>query len=433
MEYITEVFYNILEAVLITGFFSVYFSSKAKFGKVPCIVITFALIFTANTLLTFFSAEWILTILIVVSLFFVILSVFYKGSVMEKLLVSFVVNSLIALINVSTFTIMSKVFGTEYSQLVEHNSTMRFMTVMITKVIFLIALSIVSFWKRKKLLLLNKAEYTMLSTTLLVSGILIIIVRNIIYKSESNYSAFLVIIFCMLMLIVGQYYMMLYISKKNMAEQKLSVMKKQMEMQEENIRLLEKSQNATSELRHDMNNYILCALEMAEKSEYAELTEYLKNLSKARVNSVKYYIHADRKVISAVINTKFAVAEENGVKTKCAILDEMKNIMDVDVAILLANLLDNSIEACAKNKGDSEITLKIWSDAGYYCIEIVNTVENDILKYNPELVTSKADKNLHGIGLQTVRDIVAKYDGMISFVQKGNNFHVCISLSRDEN
>lgn len=433
MEYMIEIFYNIIEAVLITGFFSAYFDVKTKFSKLQCISASFALIFAANTLVTFSSAEWIITILIVVFLFFGILSVFYKGSVMEKMLISITTGSLIALINVSTFTIMSKIFGTEYSRLVEHNSTMRFMTVMITKAIFLIAMSIIASLKRKNLLLLNKAEYTMLSATLLVSAILIIIVRNIIYKSENSYNAFLVIIFCLLLLIVGQYYMMLYISKKNMAEQKMSIMKKQMEMQEENIRILEKSQDATSKLRHDMNNYILCALEMAEKSEYAELTEYLKNLSNSRVNSIKYYVHTNRKSIGAVINTKFAIAEENGVKTRCAISDEMKNVMDIDAAILLANLLDNAIEACEKNKGDSIITLKIWSDAGYYCIEIVNTVENDVLKSNPELITNKVDKSLHGVGLQTVRDIVAKYDGMISFVQRGTSFHVCISLSRDKN
>ncbi|MDE5936297.1 MAG: hypothetical protein K2G83_02700, partial [Ruminococcus sp.] len=115
MEYITEVFYNILEAALITGFFSVYFDAKAKFSKVQCIIASFALIFATNTLVTFFSAEWIITILIVVFLFFGILSVFYKGSIMEKMLISITTGSLIALINVSAFTIMSKVFGTEYS------------------------------------------------------------------------------------------------------------------------------------------------------------------------------------------------------------------------------------------------------------------------------------------------------------------------------
>lgn len=431
MEYTIELFYNIIETLIIIYFFSSYFQIKDNFSRIQSIVTTFVLIFAVNALVTFFSVEWMITILTVVLLFFSILSVFYKGAIMEKMLISIATGSLIALINVSTFTIMSKVFGTEYSQLVERNSIMRFMTVMITKVIFLMVVSIISSWKRKKLLLLNKAEYIMLSVTLLISGVLIVIVRNIIYQSENSYSAFLVIVFCLLLLIIGEYYIMLYISKKNVAEQKMSIMKKQIEMQEENIRILEKSQDETSKLRHDMNNYILCALEMAEKSEYDDLTEYLRNLSKERINSIKYYIQTNRKAIGAVINTKFAIAERNGIKTKCDISDEMKNVTDIDAAILLANLLDNAIEACEKNKGDSIITLKIWCDAGYYCIEIVNTVENDIMKSNPELKTSKVDKNLHGVGLHTVKDIVAKYDGAISFVQKGTYFHVCISLSRD--
>ena len=49
--------------------------------------------------------------------------------------------------------------------------------------------------------------------------------------------------------------------------------------------------------------------------------------------------------------------------------------------------------------------LKIWSDAGYYCIEVSNTVEIDVLDENPNLFTSKSNKELHGVGLKSVRDI----------------------------
>lgn len=430
MQSLTEIFYNIIEALLITGFISAYFDKKKNLGKKECIV-SFAVIVVANTLTTILSFSWLITFFIIIFVVFGILLVFYKGSVLEKLLISVVTGSLIVLINILSFTVMSKVFNTEYQRLVNESNIMRFWTVMITKVVFLIAVSLIAALKRKKLLLLNKAEYTIISATLLVSGILVTIVRNMIYDSEKNYSAFLIIVFCLLALIIGQFYTMLYISKKNIAEQKMSVMKKQLEMQEDNIRILEKNHEATSKLRHDMNNYILCALEMAENAEYDELIKYLKNLSKSQTGIKKYYVHTDRKAIGAVINTKFAAAEENGIETRCVISDEMNNVEDIDAAILLANLLDNAVEACMKNKSDSSIKLKIWSNAGYYCIEIVNTVESDILASNPELVTCKRDKSLHGIGLQSVRDIVEKYDGMISFVQKNADFHVCISLSRD--
>ena len=101
------------------------------------------------------------------------------------------------------------------------------------------------------------------------------------------------------------------------------------------------------------------------------------------------------------------------------------------MGILLANVLDNAIEACQKNKGRSEIKLKMWNEAGYYFLNISNTVELDVLQENPNLTTSKNDKKLHGVGLKSVKDIVKKYNGMIDFAQKQNRFFVYISLGKD--
>ena len=89
------------------------------------------------------------------------------------------------------------------------------------------------------------------------------------------------------------------------------------------------------------------------------------------------------------------------------------------------------MEACAKNKCDSEIVLKTWTEAGYYFIELTNTVENDVLLENPKLSTSKEKKKLHGVGLKSVKDIVDKYYGMINFDQRGNVFRVFITLAKE--
>jgi len=428
---ISEIIYNIIEALLISGFLLTYYEKKSQYGKTKCIILSFLSVITVNTIATICPFSWFVNLMMIVGVSLGISMTFYKGNLLEKILISIVVGSLILLINISSFTIMCSLFNKEYKDLMVENNTMRFWTVMITKVLFVIAGSFIISIKKRKLLMMNKAEYIMISVTLLISGLLISIVRNIIYKSGQDYAAFSVIIFCLLLLITVQYYLMLYVCKKNIAEKKLLLIKKQLEMQEENIRILEKSYYETSKFRHDLNNYIICANEMADRSQFDELKIYLKNLSQKKSGSVRYYVHTNRKAIGAVINTKFSAAEFNGISTKCVILDEMENIVDIDAAILLANLLDNAIEACKNNVSASNIELKIWSDAGYYCIEITNTVEADILAINPKMITSKKDENLHGFGLQTVREIVKKYDGMLSFVQEANKFYVCISLSRD--
>ena len=123
-------------------------------------------------------------------------------------------------------------------------------------------------------------------------------------------------------------------------------------------------------------------------------------------------------------------AKRDSLTVQCYILSEFESISDMDLGILLANLLDNAIEACEKNNEDSEIIVKTWTEAGYYFLEISNTVESDILGCNPYLETSKTNSELHGVGLRSVRDIVKKYDGMMSFEQKGNVFHVYVSLEK---
>jgi hypothetical protein len=326
---------------------------------------------------------------------------------------------------------MSKMLGVEFSKLVTENSIMRFITILITKLFFVVCMIVIISFKKRNIFMLKKAEYVFLSATFIVSAIIVSIVRNMIYENEDNYNAFLVLVMCLLCLNIEQYYSLVFISNKNSSERKLTILKKQLELQESSIHTLEESYDETTKLRHDIKNYLLCALELAENSEYNELTDYLRNLSETKINKTINYVHTERKSIGAVINTKFALAESKGINVKCFITDEMNNIENIDVAILLSNLLDNAIEACERNINNSEIILKIWTNAGYHCIDLSNTVECNILKTNPELSTSKKDKNLHGVGLQSVKDIVEKYEGILSFVQKGNMFHVCISLIKD--
>lgn len=129
------------------------------------------------------------------------------------------------------------------------------------------------------------------------------------------------------------------------------------------------------------------------KADIKELINYLNEISEDKINKIVSHVKTERRILGAVINSKLGMAESKGFDMKCVILNEMDNIKDIDAGVLLANLLDNAIEACEKNYGHSEIMLKIWSNAGYYCIEISNTVERDVLAENPNLFTSKSNKS----------------------------------------
>ena len=208
-------------------------------------------------------------------------------------------------------------------------------------------------------------------------------------------------------------------------------MQKQLELQSESIQALEQKYDETAKIRHDIKNYLSLALGMAEQKNYDVLVQFLENLSNEKINSITSYINTKRSVLGAVLNSKLSKAKSLSIDMQCYILSELESISDMDLGILFANLLDNAIEACEKNKVQSEIIVKTWTEAGYYFLEICNTVESDILSHNPKLETDKADSGFHGVGLRSVKDIVKKYDGMMNFNQRGNTFYVYVSLEKN--
>lgn len=430
MTVLLEQVYNIIEAGLIAGFLAVYYEQKIKISKISCFCITTILFYVHSNVVTLLNFSWITSSFSIVLLVLLISLFFYEGKLLEHILTSVIITLILSLPSIFVGSFMSKILNTEYAVTVYKRNFSRFLIVMLAQTMRLIMFSIIIALKKKYSFILNKREYLLISSTMIVSIALIIFVRNAIYKTNENYNIFLITVISILLLNVAQFYMLIYISRKNKDTIDISIMKKHIEMQEKSITLLEEKYDETAKIRHDMKNYILNAIVLAENNNKEELINYLKTISDEKIDNIKTYVHTERKVLGAVINSKLSIAQKNGFKMQCSVLSKLDKIADIDVAILLGNLLDNSLEACEKNEIPSEIFLKIWSDAGYYFIEIQNTVDTAVLDENPNLNTNKSDKKLHGIGLKSVKETVKKYNGIINFTQKDNMFIVHISLCK---
>ena len=266
MEIVTELIYNILEALLITMFISGYFKPKPKFAKYVSSLITFSSLTAYITAVTIFELNWIITLVMSILFMYAILTIFYQGNVLEYLLVAAVVFILELMVNLSVISLMSIILNVEYSSLVVQSNISRFLTVMITKLIYMITLVIILSFKKKYIFLFHKLEYIVITFTFFISGILMSLVRNMMFNSQEDSYKILLVLLCLLVLNIVIYFTMIYISKKNLDEKSISVMKKEIEMQEINIHDLEQKYEKMAKFRHDVKNYILCALNIAESN-----------------------------------------------------------------------------------------------------------------------------------------------------------------------
>lgn len=88
---------------------------------------------------------------------------------------------------------------------------------------------------------------------------------------------------------------------------------------------------------------------------------------------------------------------------------------DIDIIILLENLFDNAIEAVEKCANKKEIKFSIKNINSMLVLKLWNSSCKKPKVKKERFVTDKHDSKGHGWGLESVKYIVKKYDGIIEF------------------
>lgn len=143
-------------------------------------------------------------------------------------------------------------------------------------------------------------------------------------------------------------------------------------------------------------------------------------------------------VSDAVISSKFYYAskELNGICLEADgfLLTDKVHVRAYDIGIILNNGLDNAIEACRKARlknPDKELYIQIKSfwKLNMFFIEIENSFDGEV-KWGKDgyPCTTKADSNLHGIGLKNIRYCALKYAGDMDCIAEKGRFILSVML-----
>ena len=103
----------------------------------------------------------------------------------------------------------------------------------------------------------------------------------------------------------------------------------------------------------------------------------------------------------------------------------------MDMSSILANILDNAIEACDKmtsNKKYIKLT-SMWAD-DMFVIICENSKENEVKKIGDRFITDKLNKSEHGIGIKSVEKSIKNYDGNMMIFCDDSLFKVKIMIPK---
>jgi len=165
-------------------------------------------------------------------------------------------------------------------------------------------------------------------------------------------------------------------------------------------------------MRHDMKHELLALSGLLEANKVGEALEYIAK-AEMRILSNEDIVDTDFPAIDAVINNKVKRAAEAGVTINYKVLIENELLVDqFDMAVILANALDNATEAVLRSSGvGKDVIVVIASRADYISIKIENHTSE---AFNKDLKTTKPDKDNHGFGIRQMRIVVEKYDGNLA-------------------
>ena len=228
-----------------------------------------------------------------------------------------------------------------------------------------------------------------------------------------------------MILVLLYIFFMFYIRVARKETQDLKAINKRNEeyidMQTKYFELSAKSDDTIRSMRHDMRNNTQVLLLLLEAGEYDKMREYLEQMGNDLV-SANISAHTGNTIADAIIADKKIKAEKAGCELKVSGQIVGIEFASVDICKILANILDNAIEAAGDERLKDLapefkiINLDFKKTDKFFLISLANPCATKPEITDGKIETSKTDKSNHGLGLNNVRTAAAVYGGEVSLM-----------------
>ncbi len=194
-------------------------------------------------------------------------------------------------------------------------------------------------------------------------------------------------------------------------------------------------------VKHDMKNHMAVLQNLLRKKgadEEEEIRQYFEGMRQS-VEQIDSRVHTGNAVSDAVVGSKFRYAAKKvkGIRLDASrfMLTDAVTIKAYDMGVILNNGLDNAIEACVRMRekqpdAKAHITIRSFKAKNMYFIEIENSFDGVALFHKDSglPISTKKDKEVHGIGLKNIRKCAVKYGGDLDCIVKGNKFTLSVMV-----
>ena len=332
--------------------------------------------------------------------------------------------------NVVVVNIMACVMQASISKVLAFETIGRLLGILIHKIVFATAILFMLTLLRR--FLLRKEEMSVILLVLCLNTYLLSVICNL--QEAGNFdimeqSEYLIMALVVVTMSVVIFICMVRIGDRSRLEMENRALQMTLEGQKASIQKSERLYQDTRMLKHDMKHYLQMAKDLLDQKEYEEVDNCLEHLLQHETFQTRVF-YTGIPVLDVVLNEKeeFCRQVQTSFKAEVSCSEVKQHLLDIGV--ILANLLDNAIEAQkAVEESSRKVELKMFTKGDTLFIMLRNSVTGEVLLQNPKLHTTKDNAIEHGWGTKSVAKLVKELDGTLEYQQECDAFTVSVMIS----
>lgn len=200
--------------------------------------------------------------------------------------------------------------------------------------------------------------------------------------------------------------------KEEQAKTENIILQHQVASQMQTVNVLLESQTQQGKITHDFKHHWNVVATLLHQKQTQEAIKYIDVVANTPLLKTDV-VSCGNPIIDAVLNQKYTVAKNQNIEMTF-VLNNLAAFpfSSEEIVVILANLLDNAIEACCKLKGQREIHVKMLCEEAQTVLSVRNTTDEKLSLSGEIPATTKESPWLHGFGLQNVYTILSRYNSV---------------------
>lgn len=424
MSLAIELITNFCQAIIFTGFLYLFFDKpRGKlirllpfWGTVLCLFLWTSIYTVLEIYYTDILDAVIYVLILEIYSFF-----FLKGTLYNRFLLPIIAYAANILVSYSYIYISDSITGFSVQDAITKYPKFRYFSLVVVNLTFMLVLWIILKVFSKKIHLSSPSE--VISFMIIPVLCMVVITCDFFIYQKTDYDpSFLpyILVSGFTMVITGilSGVMLIRISKANTAKTHLLLSRQHEKLYEQNILATNGQIQQISAIKHNMKNQLMSINRLISQKEY----DHALTLCQVTLDTLKSTftpVNTENPILNAIVNVEQEKAAGMGIDFSVEITDTLDRVNPADLVSLVGNLCDNAMEYLSSQPKELKVmSLKIYSRASCGIIVCKNKISSSVLKENPHMTTTKSDKLNHGIGLQSVRNILKSYGGELVFKEQ---------------